>query len=95
MLHRMRLYWNVGMVGYSLTNPAVDILKISNVPDYLQPLVFKHGLNFVYPSLDILLARSHLYKTQANHTGNAFKSTGNITLLEDWNQADSGLKKAV
>ena len=73
---------------------AVDLLKISNVDPIHQDLVFHHGLNYVYPSLEVLLSRTHLYKTNPSHQGKPFKSTAEITLL-DWKYADAGLKKAV
>ena len=73
---------------------AIDILKINNVEDFHQDLVFNYGLNFIYPSLQILLSRSHKYKSKPSHKGKPMKSTGIITLI-DWKQADADLKKAV
>jgi hypothetical protein len=46
------------------------------------------------PSIETLLARSHLYKTVPSHQGNPFISKGLVSLV-DWQYADEGLKKAV
>jgi hypothetical protein len=73
---------------------AVDILKFHHVDHINRQLVFNHGLNFKYPSVEALLSRTHLYKSKPTHQGKPFKSTGIITILE-WKYADVGLIKAV
>lgn len=72
---------------------SCDILKINNVERIHQELVFNNGMNFKYPSLQVLLSRTHLYKSKPGHKGKTFKSSGIISLL-DWKLADIGLKKA-
>ncbi len=73
---------------------SVDVLKINTVSELDRDIVFKYGLNYSYPSIEILMARSHLYKTVPSYQGNPFKSFGNVSLV-DWKYADLGLKKAV
>jgi hypothetical protein len=51
---------------------AIDLLKINIIDPIHQLLVFNHGLNFTYPSLQVLLSRTHLYKSKPTHKGNAF-----------------------
>ena len=48
---------------------AVDVLKYFNVAAHLRELVFKHGLNFKYPSQEVLISRRHLYKNKPGNKG--------------------------
>ncbi len=73
---------------------SVDVLKINNVSELDRDIVFNYGLNYSYPSIETLLARSHLYKTVPSYQGNPFISKGLFSLV-DWKYADVGLKKAV
>jgi hypothetical protein len=72
----------------------LDILKSSNVAEMDRDPVFQCGLNCKYPSLAVLLARSHLYKATPGFHGNPFKSKSRFSII-DWENADEGLKKAV
>ena len=74
---------------------AADILKINNVPDHLKNLVFKHGLNLIYPNLQTLLNRTHLYKSKPTHKGKPRKSRGKTEIVEYESSAPPGLKEAV
>ena len=84
--------WSVSSLAEA--RHSVDVLKINNVSKLDRDIVYNYGLNYTYPSIEILLARSHLYKTVPSYQGNLFKSKGTCTLI-DWKHADEGLKKAV